>query len=457
MVAALRLALSSQADREYGWLLYGGNESSSRRLREISSQLEQRIFPEATFNSMHELTLRLTKPEPPSWWSRVRRRPGRTREFEIVLLDVGGGRYGPDQLIGGAGGVDRDGREVGGDGRDGRESRGGQADLGDRADHRGRDSSWGHGGAGGELYEDTPEAGDEVERLVDHLAHADGIVYLFDPLRELTSHDSYLYLDSMLERVTARAAQLGRLRDGRLPHYLAVCINKIDDPVVFNHAYDGAFLSASDDDLMLPEITSDDAADLFQALCGRREASSGPKVRGTIETHFHAGRVRYFATTSVGFYVGPSGFFRAQDFSNIETRPGLPPRIRGEIRPSGVLEPFLWLEESIRKARPPAFTAPPPDTPAGRPDGGAASASRPGTDTGIDIDGDTGFVPPPDLRPPPAAAGWSHPPADLPQDDDGLTTAIPPAYVPPPAVAFEDQDREDVYEDVHEGDYRDRD
>jgi hypothetical protein len=376
MLAALQVAIAQQPGDDQDWILYGGNEPTSRFLGRVATQLSMGAFPEATLNSVHELSLRLAKPVRPGLVRRVLRRAPRTREFEVTVLDVGGGRYGPSAADLAAAGTPEAGAPIDDD---------------------------------GDLYDDTADAGDEVETLIDHLARADGIVYLFDPVRELTSQDSYLYLQTMLERVTARCRDLGRLVGGKLPHFLALCVNKIDDPVVFARAFDGAYVSVSDDDLMLPVITNEDAADFFRALCSGREAGSGPLVLGSIERHFHPGRVEYFGTSAIGFYVGPQGYFRIQDFVAVDTT-GPTARIRGQIRPAGVLEPFLWLEESIRRQPPPPALAPPP--PDDRP--------KPGHRVGVADDEDlagTGATP--------VALGPLPWPQPLPDD------APPPLYVPP--------------------------
>lgn len=363
MLAALRVALTQLPDPDDGWIVYPNDATSLAFLRRISTRLSQRVFPEATHNSVHELSLRLVRPPHSSWLRRLMRPSARLQEFDLTLLDVGGGRYGPDP-----------------------------ADLPvpPTQPTSQRDDP---GLVPDDLFDDTPDAGSDIERLVDHLAKADGIVYLFDPLRELDSQDTYEYLGGMLEQVVARAGQLGRLRDGRLPHYLAVCVNKIDHPEVFRRAYDGAYLSISDGDQLLPEIASADASDLFQELCAGQNPGSGPLVRGSIERLFHPGRVRYFGTSSVGFYVGPSGLFQVSDYCNVDAAG----RIRSQLRPINVLEPFLWLTESIRRTPPPA-ARPPASRPPASDRGSGEVPHRPnGT-----FDADT-----------------------MPQPD-------PPTYVPPP-------------------------
>jgi hypothetical protein len=57
--------------------------------------------------------------------------------------------------------------------------------------------------------------------------------------------------------------------------------------------------------------------------------------------------VRYFATSSVGFWIGPDGRFNVDDFQNIEYVND-EQRLRGGVRPVNVLEPLIAIERKIR-------------------------------------------------------------------------------------------------------------
>ncbi|CAJ58908.1 MULTISPECIES: hypothetical protein [Frankia] len=321
MLAALQVAVARQRGGEQDWLMFPGNARTSRFLAEAGTQLANGEFPQASTDVPEPLSLRMLRPRSRgAWLARMLRQRARRRDFRITLLDVSGTmfRNQPEEAV-----------------------------LGPSSDDYVSD-----------LFAQTPEAGDDVENLVDHLARADGMVYLFDPLREAGRGDSYQFLESMLGRVALRAEELSRLPDGKLPHYLAICVTKIDDPEVFRQAYDGGFVGISEDETLQPEIVDDDAADFFAELCRGGRAGSGVLVRGMLERYFHPDRIRYFATSSVGFYIGPSGYFRIQDFRNVEDGVGGVNRIRGRARPVNVLEPFLWLEDSIRRARPPRAVEP---------------------------------------------------------------------------------------------------
>jgi len=388
MLAALNIAMTQQDGEDRDWILFSANDATRAFLARARAQIARREFPVPSPHEARELSLCLLRPDNAGWARRLlrrgTRRHARRTEFHITLMDVSGRMYAPSTFE--------------------------DENVHDR-------------GRAGDLYRDEPEAGDAVEALVEHLARADGMVYLFDPLRELDTQDSYLYLESMVERVLARAEELGRLPDGKLPHYLAVCINKIDDRRVFNRAYDGGFLSVGDSDAMLPEITAEDAADFFHHLCSRelvgRDAGSGPWVRGSIERHFHPGRVRYFASSSIGFYVGSGGTFRIQDFANIKADERGRPRIRGPLNPVNVLEPFLWLAESIRAAPP---TAPATAAAAGRGDGAADRGGPAGEDFAMD-GAETGGIP---------GAETTISDADWDDSPFPATADVPPPPPPPP-------------------------
>jgi len=357
MLAALQTAIDHRQTDGDNWIIYGADRDSSDFLGEQIHTLAHRRFPVATPNQARPLTFSLQKSRHESWAVRAVRRSARGHRFDLTVLDVPGQYYGTDPRLAA---LPEDGQPQPERHADLFGDRGEELDLfGDRPDEVGSRLFTGSLGLA---------SGDHVDQLVDHLARADGIVLLFDPVRELDQdgegRDAYLYLRSMLERISGRAAQLGRMRDGKLPHFLAICITKLDDPIVFDRALKGGFLDVADDPAATPTVTGDDARDFFEELCTGREGGDGP-VLGAIEGHFHPRRTRYFATSSIGFHVGPGGVFRIQDYRNV-TEAG--DRIRGPIRPINVIEPFLWLEKSVRKRRPPRPVAPQPPTPG--PEGG---------------------------------------------------------------------------------------
>ena len=65
---------------------------------------------------------------------------------------------------------------------------------------------------------------------------------MFDPIREFTHGDAFDRTDSLLSELTGVLSQEPGY-DGRLPHRLAVCVTKLDDPRVFQTAHDLGMLS----------------------------------------------------------------------------------------------------------------------------------------------------------------------------------------------------------------------
>jgi len=201
--------------------------------------------------------------------------------------------------------------------------------------------------------ESVGESGDAFDRLVNHLTECDGIVYLFDPLRENKDGDEFHYFQQALQNVTHRCMQNGRLAGRHLPHYLAVCITKLDSPKVFHTAHRRGYLTFDPDDpYLFPRVREDKAEDLFRELCHLSPTRSALQVHDAIKTSFAPERVRYFATSAVGFYLSPTATrFQASSFQNVIPHPTQPGEytIRGDIHPINVLEPLLWLGQVTRR------------------------------------------------------------------------------------------------------------
>jgi energy-coupling factor transporter ATP-binding protein EcfA2 len=205
-----------------------------------------------------------------------------------------------------------------------------------------------------ELGFDEDESGEEsqsdTERLIDSLSICDGIVYLYDPVREKDKGDAYKYFQGTLAQIAQRALRDRRFDGNRLPHHLAVCITKFDEPRVYETANRRGYLTIDpDDDHMFPRVHEDSAEDLFEDLCGVSPTGSATLVRETIKQFFDDDRVRYFATSSVGFNLGKSIRFRASDYQNVVPDGNGGHRIRGAVHPINVLEPLLWLGQQITR------------------------------------------------------------------------------------------------------------
>jgi hypothetical protein len=183
------------------------------------------------------------------------------------------------------------------------------------------------------------------EELAAALLRSHGILYMFDPVREFEVGDAY-------ERVTGICNQLrrnmmgSRPGDGRLPHYLAVCITKFDESSVLEQARALNLLTVDpSDSYAIPRVQDDNARELFRHLCHVSAGRSADMLATALERCFFPERIKYFVTSAVGFYSDPlSRIFNPNDSQNV-IRSGEPPhaRIRGSIHPINVAEPLLWL------------------------------------------------------------------------------------------------------------------
>jgi hypothetical protein len=313
-LAALRVAV----DRgESDWWLYGSNDASTDFLTDMTHQLVRRKqFPAAT----------VALPPSLQWVFRgereVRRKTrlglSRTeREVTAILLD----------LLDAPGGMFR-----------GSSSRRSKAGLSGKVQFGGDDG-------------DDPgrAAGSDEERLLDHLASCDGLIYLFDPTRERSRRDSYDYFQRTVMQLAQRAAS--RSRDRYLPHHLAVCITKFDHPHVYGPAYRLGYADNTTTDEGFPTVPDGLAAELFTRLCEYDVENSAVLLDKGIKTLFSPDRTRYFMTSAVGFYLDPKvrRFQPAQPWNVIEeTGPGGDTtRILGAVHPINVLEPLVWLATTV--------------------------------------------------------------------------------------------------------------
>ncbi|XVV01962.1 hypothetical protein ACQPW3_31940 [Actinosynnema sp. CA-248983] len=132
-----------------------------------------------------------------------------------------------------------------------------------------------------------------------------GIVYFFDPTR---SSD-----DGAADAIAEVAG------DGLVPHPLAVCVTKYDEPDVLAEGRAAGLLAVDVDDMgrRTPMIPVDFAERFFDHLC---DTAGAERVRQAIKRHFAPESVRYFTTSSIGFHQGG---------------------------PVNVLEPLLWVKLGV--------------------------------------------------------------------------------------------------------------
>jgi hypothetical protein len=315
LLGALSIA-GQQLQSNTTWTVIGRTEQASSFLADFRETLELRGFPPST-----QGVTRL------SWAIQGTRATPRgeqiSQELVLDILDVDGALYGPNGGAAGSNSPQADDYELLFDG--------GPV-------------------VGGPPGSPAAPPMDNLEELVQHLVTCDGIILLFDPIREIQDHDSSRHMNRMLNTVLQRVYAANRVRGGRLPHHLAVCITKFDDPRVAKHALNQAdMLKLSQ--MRIPRVDNAIARRYFNDLCAAGDGGTASFVQGAIRGTFNPNRVEYYATSSIGFWVGPSGRFDPNDFANMRVVDGSNPTIRGNVVPMNVIEPFLHMATKIKLER----------------------------------------------------------------------------------------------------------
>jgi energy-coupling factor transporter ATP-binding protein EcfA2 len=309
-LAALNVAVTRS---KQDLLIYGSDDEATDFLAENTSMLTtQRRFPPAT-EQLRPLSWAMHLPVQRASRTRLGRRSMETGtlQLNIDLLDAPGGTF------------------------------------------RSVPSASTAGGGDNLLFdeEDGEAPGAPEEELIDHLAGCDGIVFLFDPIRERTNGDAYEYFQGTLLRIAQRRLSQGGEVRPKLPQYLAVCITKLDDPDVYRQAKRKGYRSFDENDpYLFPRVSDDSAEQFFAELCRGTDVGNADLVSGAIRQFFMPDRVKYFITSAIGFYVGSATRFREQDYQNAVPDSDGVVRIRGPIFPINVVEPLLWLGRSLTSA-----------------------------------------------------------------------------------------------------------
>lgn len=197
------------------------------------------------------------------------------------------------------------------------------------------------------------QSAQDQKRLLDNLTQSRGIVFLFDPIREFVEGDAYQYLASPLAHLAQRMLVGNEYADGKLPHHIAVCLTKFDEFKVLKTAEQLGLLTRDPDDPYgFPRVVDDDAAkQLFRELCAISASGNADMVLNALDQYFHPDRVKFFVTSSIGFYVDHRrNVFDPDDFKNLKPG-GSGVLIRGQVHPINVMEPMLWLCERLSGER----------------------------------------------------------------------------------------------------------
>lgn len=219
---------------------------------------------------------------------------------------------------------------------------------------------------GGVYDSERTGSGTDREALLDHLELSRGIVYLFDPIREFKDGDAFNHLQGVLANLAGRMLTGDGRADDMLPHHLAVCVTKFDELRVLQTAENLGLLARDPDDPHgFPRVEDGYAEELFQELCTISATGNAKMVLPAIKQFFRPERIKFFVTSSIGFYMDPAKeVYDPADPQNLlpvsagPTGPGAASgkgfRIRGPAHPINVMEPMLWLGQrmaSLRKSR----------------------------------------------------------------------------------------------------------
>jgi hypothetical protein len=213
---------------------------------------------------------------------------------------------------------------------------------------------------GGVYAHDRAKAGvtgEVASRALDHLAQAQAIIYLFDPIGEKENRNSHTYMTSTVPELMLRAATAGKT-EPYLPHQVSVCITKFDNPKLFQQARRAGLVTYGPDGI--PRVRDTDAEQFFDELCTgtfwKDDYEEGyvaaMAIRDELKRLFRPERIKYFVTSSIGFWMAPPApgesisRFNEGNFANYHKKGGQV-RIRGTVRPINVLEPLISLQQRI--------------------------------------------------------------------------------------------------------------
>jgi hypothetical protein len=188
----------------------------------------------------------------------------------------------------------------------------------------------------------------ERTELIKQLADSYAVLYMFDPIREFTHGDAFQRADSLLSELMGVISQDPGY-EGKLPHGLAVCVTKLDDPRVFKTAHDLGMLIPDDSSRWgFPRVHETDAQALFHALGEISRSGNGEAVPRLLERYFYPERISYYVTSAVGFMVNKhTRRFDPRDTENVYRTASGAPLVRGPVHPINVVEPVLWIVRQL--------------------------------------------------------------------------------------------------------------
>lgn len=184
--------------------------------------------------------------------------------------------------------------------------------------------------------------------VIDQLARAKGLIYLFDPLLDgEAGTESLNYFYATINALNARVRDAGGHHRNRLPHHVSVCVAKFDHPSIFEPAVRAGWVTQDSVGSQIPRVPAEQSAGFFSWLCDEFRGSTARLVRDGLNNFFHPERISYYATSAIGFRLNPQHVFDYRSYLNVETVEGIP-RICTSPEPINVLEPLIDLERRIR-------------------------------------------------------------------------------------------------------------
>ncbi|MGH3247487.1 MAG: hypothetical protein ACRDOI_14940, partial [Trebonia sp.] len=186
-----------------------------------------------------------------------------------------------------------------------------------------------------------------TQRFVTSLADSTGIVFFYDPIREHNYGDAFEHTFGVLAELDSRLKPRGRL-----PHHVAVCVTKFDEPRMFDAAQRMGIVDYDVDPPYFPRVMESDAREFFQRVCVVSKTRTARRILPILEETFEPSKIRYFVTSSIGFYVDQlTGTFNPRDYQQHIPGPTDEDhgRIRGDVRPINVTEPIIWLANQLTR------------------------------------------------------------------------------------------------------------
>ena len=286
-LAALQIALLRE--QRLGWALDGDNPASTQAMvRFMDIMTRGHAFPKATVAQMENYKWSLSGDARKVWvWDTWRFRRGtRTTRIRLDLVDGPGGAA--------------DGSKIFGPGL--------------------------------------------AQQLISSMSDSAGLIIFFDPLTEVERGQAFQHLYGALMVLRNQLAA-----DGKLPHYVAVCITKFDSIPVYRSAGTLRVLERNPEEQEFPYVPEKYAEEFLGSLIKMSRSDDASLILPMLKQTFHEDKIRFFVTSAIGFYVDrPGGVFDPSDYQNHV--PGKPDRIRGGIYPINVVEPVLWLGRIVAKA-----------------------------------------------------------------------------------------------------------